>query len=763
MDLEALQTSISMEMPGHVPLRHDMVRRRHNGDQGPFHMEVMDDMAKTTAGGSPALLEQPFLHYRPRTQRAKLVQLQRLGIDTPLDLLLHLPRDYEDRSDVIDIGHAAAGQLQTFRGVISEVVDQGRGRQTATLYAVRDGRGLQNVRLGLTWFGQSYLSTTIHEGDLVQATGTVENFRGRLGLTRPEFDVVENRIGRYDPVNTGRVVPIYRLTSGMTQDFLRRQTREALAHFGDGLHRSRPGTPPGDLHRILSAIHWPDTIEAAHDARLELAADEVLEMQLALLARRHHREQSTVRRGLSVDPKVCRELVDRLPFDPTTAQLRCMDEIRSDLRRDGPAMNRLLQGEVGSGKTLVALGAAVDVASAGGQTALLAPTEVLAEQHLATIAGLLRASPGAVSGPGVVEANLSGLDRPFATALLTGSTRAAARRSILERLAQGQVDLLIGTHAIIQNGVDIPHLELAIADEQHRFGVEQRAVLRRDAHYLMLTATSIPRTMQLTLYRDLDISTIDEMPDQRLPVTTHVLDDASRNRSRRAVEEQVAQGRQAFVVLPFIDANPDFPAHAAAERFPVLRDRIFPDLRVGMIHGRMKAREQDRMLRAFRDGDIDVMVATSIIEVGIDVPNATVMVIDSAERFGLAQLHQFRGRVGRGEHPGVCYVMTTPGVKLSPEAQSRLQALGETTDGMALAERDLRTRGHGDIAGTRQSGHDRLLRTGSIYTLEMLEKERVHAEELHARDPELALPDHARLRTARGRMLARMDQVGTDH
>ena len=733
-------------------------------------MEVKDDMAKTSIPGSPehaaqtpAPLEQSFRQYRPRTQKQKLGQLQRLGIDTLLDLLLHLPRDYDDRSEVIDIGGAVGGLRQTFSGVISEVVDHDKRRQTATLHAGGDGRRSSDARLGLTWFRQGHLSSTINAGDVVQVTGVVERFHGRLGLTQPEFDVVGNRMGRHEPVNTGRVVPIYRLTSGITQDFLRRQTLDALAYFKDDLHRSRPGTPSGDLHRILSGIHWPETTLAAPSSRLELAADEVLEMQLALLARRRHREQSTVRRGLAVDPEVRSRLVDRLPFRPTGAQLRCMDEVRSDLCREGPAMNRLLQGEVGSGKTLVALGAAVDVASAGGQTALLAPTEVLAEQHFATVADLLQARQGPLSGPGVLEAQLSGLDRPFTLALLTGSAGATSRRAVLERLAQGKVDLLIGTHAIIQDGVDIANLELAIADEQHRFGVEQRAILRRDAHYLMLTATPIPRTMQLSLYRDLDISTIDEMPGRRPPVATHVLDDDGRNRAKGAIKEEVARGRQAFIVYPLIDPNPDVAAHAAEQRFPLLRDRIFPNLRVSMIHGRMKAKARERELGAFRDGAIDVLVATSIIEVGIDVPNATVMVIDSAERFGLAQLHQFRGRVGRGEHPGVCYIMTTRGAHLSKDALGRLQALGETTDGMALAELDLRQRGHGDVAGTRQSGHDRMLSTGSVYTLEMLERERAVAEELHARDPELALPEHARLRAARDRLLARMDRVETDH
>ena len=728
-------------------------------------------MAKTNTHGSsqrktrrPALPEQPFGQYRPGTQQQKLAQLERLGIETPLDLLLHLPRDYEDLSEVVDIRDAVAGRRQTFRGVISKVVDQGQGRQTATLYAVGDDECLlPSVRLRLTWFRQRHLSVTINEGDVVQVGGVVEDFHGRLGLTQPEFDVVEDHMGRHEPLNTGRVVPIYRLTKGMTQEWLRQQTLEALAHFKDALHRSRPGTPPGDLHRILTGIHWPETIETAHASRLELAADEVLEMQLALLARRQHREESTVRRGLSVDPEVFNGLVSRLPFPPTKAQLRCGEEIRCDLRRDGPAMNRLLQGEVGSGKTLVALGAVVDVVSAGGQTALLAPTEVLAEQHLATIEGLLQARPAPLSGPGILEAPLSGLGRPFTMALLTSSTSTAVRRSILDQLARGKVDLLIGTHAIIQDGVDIRNLELAIADEQHRFGVEQRNALRRDANYLMLTATPIPRTTQLTHYGDLDISTLDEMPDQRPPVDTHILGDDERNEAKRAVKEQVARGRQVFFVYPFIDPNSEIRAHAVTERFPKLRDRFFPNLKVDMIHGRMKAKERDKTLRAFRDGEIDVLVATSIIEVGIDVPNATVMVVDSAERFGLAQLHQLRGRVGRGEHPGVCYVMGTRGEQLSPVALSRLQALGGTTDGMALAEMDLGQRGHGDIAGTRQSGHDRMLRTGSIYTLEMLERERTLAEELHARDPDLSRPDHARLRAARARMLKLMDQVGTDH
>ena len=722
-------------------------------------MSTVSTVVNTDAG----LLGRPFQNYRPRTQKQKLRQLQKLDVSTPRDLLLHLPRDYEDRSEITDIPDATSGRRQTFRGIISTVEDHGKGRQTATLYAIRDGRRSLRVKLHLTWFRQGFLCAIISDGDVVQVTGTVEEFRGRLGLTQPECDIVEHQGIRQEPVNTGRVVPIYRVTSGMTQDYLRRQIPEALEHFKDGLDRSRPGTPPDDLHRILSGIHCPESIEVAHACRQELASDEVLEIQVALLTRRQRRALSTVRTGIPIKPDVRDQVISPLPFSPTGAQVRCMDEIRADLQSDGPAMNRLLQGEVGSGKTLVALAAAVDVASAGGQTAFLAPTEVLSEQHFETVAGLLHARQGSLSGEGVLEAMLPGLDRPFTMALLTGSTRAASRRAILDRAAQGRVALLIGTHAIIQTGVDIPNLELAIADEQHRFGVEQRAALRHNAHYLMLTATPIPRTMQLTLYRDLDISVIDEMPGHRPPVATHVLDEGQRGRARRAISDQVSQGRQAFVVYPIIDPNPDIVAHAAEARFQMLRDVFFPDLRVGMIHGRMKVKDRDRTLRTFRDGGIDVLVATSVIEVGIDVPNATVIVIDSAERFGLAQLHQFRGRVGRGEHPGVCYVMTTPGANLSGATLYRLAALAESNDGMMLAEVDLHSRGHGDIAGTRQSGHDRMLSTGSAYTLEMLEQERVLAEEIHARDPDLVLPEHAGLRAARDRMLARMDEALTDH
>ena len=708
-------------------------------------------------------LEDAFERYRPSTPEQKIRQLSRLDIRTPGDLLMHLPRAYEDRSEISEIADAEEGRRQTFTGVISSVEDQGRSRQTATLYGMRQGRRIPGRRLALTWFRQRHLCSTIDEGDVVQVSGAVEVFRGRPGLTQPEFDVLRDGNGWHEPVNAECIVPIYRVTSGMTQDYLRRRTREALRRFRDDLHRSRPGAPPGDLHRTLSGIHWPVSLGEADACRLELAGDEILEMQLALLARRRHRELSTTRTGLHIDPAARNGLIERLPFRPTGAQLRCMDEIRFDLQSDGPAMNRLLQGEVGSGKTLVALAATMDVVSAGGQTAFLAPTEVLAEQHFHNVVDMLDAAAALLSGGGAMMAELPGLRRPFAMALLTGSTGVADRRSILAQLRDGALDLVIGTHAIIQQDVEIPNLTLAIADEQHRFGVEQRAALRHDAHYLMLTATPIPRTMQLTLYRDLDISTIDEMPDLRPPVATRVLDDDQRGQARRAISDQVAEGRQAFVVFPFIDPNPEITAHAATERFPLLRDGFFPELKVGMIHGRMKPRDRDKTLRSFRDGDIDVLVATSIIEVGIDIPNATVMVIDSAERFGLAQLHQFRGRVGRGEHPGVCYVMATPGVQLSEEAVGRLRALGETSDGMALAELDLRQRGHGDIAGTRQSGHDRMLSTGSVYTLRMLEAEWVVAERIHDHDPDLDLPEHAGLRVARDRMMALMEDIQTDH
>ena len=714
---------------------------------------------------NPGLIDELLTASRPHLPKAKADQFRRLSIITPRDLLYHFPRNYEDRRRITHIADAADNTRQTFRGIISRVYNTHTGRahrQNAKLFAIRDGEPDDREYINLTWWGQRHLASTIKAGDILIVHGPVNAPRRQAAIANPEFDIVENAAGRHQPVNTAGIIPVYPLTAGMTQDYLRQAIRQALADFRHCLHRSRPGRPPGELYQLLCDIHSPEHLDDPEEARYDLASDEVLEIQMALLNRRRHRELTTITPALAVDPAPREALLDRLPFRPTAAQRRCMDEIRQDLVQTGPSMNRLLQGEVGSGKTLVALAAAVDVAAAGQQTALLAPTALLAEQHFHTVCQLLDAAPSPMTGPGAYYTKLPGLQRPFTVALLTADTPARQRRQTLAAVKLGTIDLLAGTHAIIQPDIEIPRLQLAIADEQHRFGIAQRAALRQGAHYLMLTATPIPRTMQLTLYRDLDISIIDEMPVLKEPIRTVILAERQRRQAYDAIHKAVAAGQQAFVVCPYIDPSSDVDGQAVTDCYPALCAE-FDDYRVRMIHGRMKPKDRDAELRAFRNGDTHILAATPIIEVGIDIPNATVMLIESAERFGLAQLHQMRGRVGRGRIPGACYIMVTPGLNPGSITRSRLRAIRDSNDGMTLAEADLEHRGYGDIAGTRQSGHGRILRAGFGYDLKMLERQRTSAERIHAADPFLNEPEHAELRAARQRALARMDAVPTDH
>ena len=426
-------------------------------------------------------------------------------------------------------------------------------------------------------------------------------------------------------------------------------------------------------------------------------------------------------------------------------------------------MSRLLQGEVGSGKTLVALAAILAVASAHRQSAFMAPTEVLAEQHFRTVSQLLEGFDQPLQQPNVLSAYLPDLPRPFTFGLLTGSTRAAPRRELLRMASEGHLDLLIGTHALIQDGVELPSLSLAIADEQHRFGVQQRSALRgageEQPHSLMMSATPIPRTLQLTLYGDLDISSIDELPPGRQEILTRVVPEDKRRAAYGFVRQQVAAGRQAFVICPLVEESDKLDVRAAIDEHKRLSEEIFPDLRVGLMHGRLSSRDKDKVMRQFRDAELDILVATAVVEVGIDVPNATVMLIDGADRFGLSQLHQFRGRVGRGEHKSYCLLMSE---SESERAHERLSALASNSDGFKLAEIDLQMRHEGDIFGTSQSGDQTVLRIANIFDQDLLALARREAAVIIEDDPELESPRHAGIAAERDRFLNRAQAHVTD-
>jgi ATP-dependent DNA helicase RecG len=510
------------------------------------------------------------------------------------------------------------------------------------------------------------------------------------------------------------------------------------------------------LQDAIYQAHYPADATIGQAARRRLAFDELLMLQLAALARRHHWEQGVQGVPIKPDTRVLEGFLASLPFQLTGAQRRCLGEILGDMKRGTPAMTRLLQGEVGSGKTVVVLAALLAAVAAGYQGAIMVPTEVLAEQHFQTVSRLLGGLARPMEEDHLFSVYLDLLRRPVSVGLLTGSTRQGRKQELTQMAAAGDLDILIGTHALIQSGVTMPRLALAVADEQHRFGVMQRSALRQKGseipHTLVISATPIPRTLSLTLYGDLDISTIDELPPGRQQVLTRWLPPERREAAYAFVRKEVQAGRQAFVICPLVDDSEAVEARAATEEYKHLSQQIFPDLRLGLLHGRMSSRDKDQVMRQFRDGELDLLVSTAVVEVGIDVANATVMLIEGADRFGLAQLHQFRGRVGRGQHKSYCLLLSD---SPSEMAWERLLALERVHDGFQLAEVDLELRGPGDFFGTRQSGLPGL-RIAQLSDRALLDLARQEAIRLMEQDPELAAPAHASLAAQVARFLSRV-------
>ena len=691
-------------------------------------------------------------------------RLKRLDVATVRDLMYLFPRRHEDYSNVVSISEVQPGRECTVIGTVweSRVISQGpKGRRQDTEAILGDETG--NVRA--IWFGQRYLARTLPSGRKVAISGKADVFRGQPVFQSPAVETLEiEQAG----VHTGRLVPVYPLTEGLTSRALRGFTWDALQNWLGGIEETLPDGITGSetlagmmpLREAVFQAHYPDDEETWQVARTRLAFDELLVLQLAVLGRR--RESQVEVTGVSVQPPagVVESFLDSLPFDLTGAQARCIGEISEDMQRGAPPMNRLLQGEVGSGKTVVALAGLLSAAAAGFQGALMAPTEVLAEQHFRSVSRMLEGLPRPVQEDNLFSVHLPGLDRPVSVGLLTGSVRASVKRVLTAMAADETLDLLVGTQALIQEGVSIPSLALAVADEQHRFGVMQRSALRarggENPHTLIMSATPIPRTLSMTLYGDLDISTIDELPAGRQQVGTRWVPQERRPDAYDFVRKQVADGRQAFVVCPLIEESASIEARAATDEYERLSGEVFPDLRVGLLHGRMHSREKDRVLRQFSDGDLDVLVTTAVVEVGIDVPNATIMLIEGAERFGLAQLHQFRGRVGRGEHRSYCFLLSSD--TQSVAAKERLSALEHTNDGFELAEIDLQLRGPGDFFGTRQSGLPSL-RMAQFSDRALLESARELATRIASEDPKLEDPEHSALAAQVARFVERAAAV----
>jgi len=669
----------------------------------------------------------------PGVSTAYTARLRRLDILTVGDLLYHFPHRYDDYSTLKPINQLEYGEEVTIVGTVWESgTRRTRGGGEIVTSVIADASGT----IEAVWFNQPYLTRQLRPGRRIVLSGKIDEYLGRLTLQSPEWEPLEREL-----IHTGRLVPVYPLTRGLSARWMRRLTKRVVDHWAPGLQdyvpevvRQRAGLM--GLSKAVRQIHFPDDRQAAEEARRRLSFDEFFFIQLGML-RQRQKWQRQAGMPIPANQAVLQAFQQSLPFELTGPQQSSVDHIVRDMAQPQP-MSRLLQGDVGSGKTVVAAAAMLMAVAAGKQAALMAPTEILAEQHYRTLAELLADTEG------------WGLERPVSVALLTGSLNRVERRKVYTAVASGQADIVVGTHALIQRHVTFHDLALVIVDEQHRFGVVQRGTLRGKGgspHILVMSATPIPRSLALTVYGDLDISVIDELPPGRQQIETRWLLPRERERAYAFVNAQIEKGRQAFILYPLIEESDKVEARAAVEEYERLQREVFPGLEVGLLHGRMKGKEKDEIMTRFRQGDIDILVSTSVIEVGIDVPNATVMIVEGADRFGLAQLHQFRGRVGRGEHRSYCLLLSDTASPDDPQTRStweRLKAIEGTQDGFALAEKDLELRGPGDFLGVRQSGLP-ALRLASLSNLQVLEQARAEAQLVFQDDPALVKPEHQAL------------------
>ncbi len=677
---------------------------------------------------APPLRPDSRLQFLPGVGPRRALLFEKLGLNTVDQLLRHYPRDYLDARTFVTVKDLKPGVLLTVVGTVKHAAAlRTRGGRTDFSASIADSTG----QVACYFFGQPFLARTLIAGTRVVVSGEVDPLERRM--LNPLFEVIEGDLESL--LHAGRMVPVHALTRGLTARGMRSAVRRALDAVGNLVVDPIPpeivaGEGMAPLAQALEHIHFPPDEATRERARARLAFEELFLLQTVLELRR--RVLAEEGRGLiTAGPgKLALKALEALPFRLTEDQRNALGEIVGDLRAPRP-MHRLLIGEVGSGKTVVALLAALHVIEAGHQAAFMAPTEILARQHAATLERF--AAPAGVT-----------------VAALTGATPARERRALIERLASGEPMLVTGTHALLETKVSMPKLGLAVVDEQHRFGVGQRAMLAQKGRLpdvLVLTATPIPRTLALASYGDLDMSTLRSRPAGRGRLVTRVTGEEKFPQVLEFMARELAAGRQAFVVVPVIEEGGRIEARAAEAEFARLSaDPVLRPFRLGLLHGRLKTDEKQAVMDAFVAGEVQALVTTTVVEVGVDVPNATLMVIENADRFGLTQLHQLRGRVGRGEHRSVCVLI--PGLSATARARERLDELTRTDDGFALAEADLRMRGEGDLWGTRQSGLPRLKLADLFRDEALLLAAREVARQLVARDARLIEPAHAPLRQA---------------
>lgn len=623
------------------------------------------------------------LRYLKGVGPKRALAFERLGITSVRDLLYFFPRRYEDRSQFRSIDQTVAGETVTLRGEILSVQLKPLRRMSLLEVAVGDATGMIHA----VWFNQPYLKNQFAAGQEIILYGKIEAYQNRLQMNSPEYELVE---GEEANIHTGRITPIYPLTEGLFQRSLRTTLKDLVQtqlenHVHDFLppaFRAQKNLIP--LEEAVREMHFPESFEKQNQARRRLVFDEFLIFEITLLQKMEKMRTKYRAHSLPEGEEKMAAFRKSLPFPLTSSQGKAFEEIAHDLKRSTP-MNRLLQGDVGSGKTVVAGLALFLAAGHRLQGAFLVPTEILAEQHFRTLEKLMK--PFSIS-----------------VGLLTSSTPGPKRERMLAELRQGKISIMIGTHALLQDDVRFASLAVVVIDEQHKFGVHQRCQLLNvdpRPHQLVMTATPIPRTLALTVYGDLEVSVMNELPAGRQPIKTYWTPRTKQQGVLERIRQKVKKGEQAYILYPLIDETETTDMMAAKRGFEILKKTVFSELKMGLVHGRLAKEERDPLMEAFRRGEIQILAATSVVEVGVDHPNATLMVIENAERFGLAQLHQMRGRIGRGTKPSECFLFGEP---KSEEAQKRLHILTKTQDGFLIAEEDLRLRGPGDFWGVRQSG-----------------------------------------------------------
>jgi ATP-dependent DNA helicase RecG len=684
---------------------------------------------------NPQSLDAPVTNIKGISE-ALSKKFTKLGVQTIRELLYLFPHRHLDYSQRAYINNLIPGQENTIIANVWEAREIHLGSRRSAEATVGDETG--NVRA--VWFNQPFLAKSLKPGARIVISGRVNVFSGMPVFESPEWEPYEDK----GLVHTGRLVPVYPLTQGLSQRQVRRIMKPAIDQWAWQLEEYLPLNLKErlkllDLSEAIRQAHYPDDETGKSESRRRLAFDELFLLQLGVLNKKRYWQESQPGNPLNTSRPELDIFLKSLPYNLTNAQNKALQEIINDLQKSKP-MSRLLQGEVGSGKTVVATAALILTVANGYQGALMAPTEILAEQHFNTIRRVL-GQLGEEEGEGYIYSYTGYLEKPLTVALLKGDLTQIKKSKIQDRIAAGEINIIIGTHALIQKDVSFENLGLVVVDEQHRFGVEQRSILRQkgnNPHVLVMTATPIPRTLALTLYGDLDLTVIDELPPGRQEIKTKWLRPEQRASAYRFIRQQIEAGRQAFIICPLVEESDAIQAKAAVAEYEELSQKIYPDLRLGLLHGRMSSEEKEAVMQKFNSGELDILVSTPVVEVGIDVPNATVMLIESADRFGLSQLHQFRGRVGRGKEQSYCMLLAE---KPSDIGKERLDIIEKTLNGFILAEEDLKLRGPGEFFGTRQSGLPDL-KMARLSDTGLLELARNEATMLFKLDPGMKKPEH---------------------